>query len=478
MVSLRKVVLTMNEFNEYTLVKNYVDKGGRFNSLRLKLGCSERTAGRKIAGYRKYGKSFFRHKNHDKKPFSTIPKETKNMIISIYNSLYFDCNFTHFHELLLQNHPEIPTVSLSTLRNIFKEVDILSPKAWRRTRTALKKKDKISQNVNEDNVVITAPAISSDPHPRRERSKYAGEIVFLDASIHNWFGNEKCSLHAAIDDASGTVLAAFFDKEETLNGYYHIFADILRNYGIPYQFNTDRRSVFEYKRKNKFLMEEDFATQFGYACKSLGINLRATVCAQAQGKIERLFQTLQSRLPVELRLAGVTTIEQANSYLVKFIKKHNDKFAAPLKDIPSAFELQPSNELINLTLAVISTRTVDHGHCISYGNNYYRFLDGNGNIIPLKPGQKVQVIKALDGRLFASCKDINYTLEKASKNKALSPNIDFTIGKKKTKKIYVPPAMHPWKSGKFEQFASELREVNYSFMDIAYTTENFMHLRS
>ncbi len=63
----------------------------------------------------------------------------------------------------------------------------------------------------------------------------------MDASLHPWFAGIKATLHAAIDDASGNVVGAYFDNQETLNGYYHVFEQILTDYGIPYMFYTDRK---------------------------------------------------------------------------------------------------------------------------------------------------------------------------------------------------------------------------------------------
>ena len=76
-----------------------------------------------------------------------------------------------------------------------------------------------------------------------------GEEIHTDACIHTWFGNTKTALHAAIDDSSGHVVAAYFDNQETLNGYYNIYYQILTKYGIPYLFKTDKRTVFEYNKK-------------------------------------------------------------------------------------------------------------------------------------------------------------------------------------------------------------------------------------
>ena len=75
-------------------------------------------------------------------------------------------------------------------------------------------------------------------------------MIQMDASIHHWFGSQKSQLHIAVDDSTGMIVGAHFDLQETLNGYYHVFHQILKGYGIPYMFFTDRRTVFEYKQKN------------------------------------------------------------------------------------------------------------------------------------------------------------------------------------------------------------------------------------
>lgn len=103
-------------------------------------------------------------------------------------------------------------------------------------------------------------------------------------------------------------------------------------YGIPYKLKTDKRTVFEYKKKGSPLLEEDTFTQFAYACKQLGIQLETSSVPEFKPRIERAFQTLQQRLPQELRLAGITTIEEAIQFLSQYIKKFNKQFA--LDEIP------------------------------------------------------------------------------------------------------------------------------------------------
>ena len=157
----------------------------------------------------------------------------------------------------------------------------------------------------------------------------------MDASQHIWFGDTKTHLHIAIDDATGLIVGAYFDKQETLNGYYNVLHQILVNYGVPYQFFTDRRTVFEYKKKHETSVDKDTFTQFGYACKQLGIDIRTSSVPQAKGRVERAFGTLQSRLTVELRLNSISSIEEANEFLDHYVKKFNKRFALPTNNIKS-----------------------------------------------------------------------------------------------------------------------------------------------
>lgn len=81
-------------------------------------------------------------------------------------------------------------------------------------------------------------------HSRRSRCAYFDEMLQMDASLHLWFGDKKAQLHIAIDDCTGQIIGAYFDKQETLKGYYNVFHQILTNYGIPAMFYTDRRTLY------------------------------------------------------------------------------------------------------------------------------------------------------------------------------------------------------------------------------------------
>lgn len=102
----------------------------------------------------------------------------------------------------------------------------------------------------------------------------------------------------------------------------------------------------------------------------LGINLQTTSIAKKKGRIERLWNTLQSRLSVEMRIAGINSIEKANLFILDYCKWFNEQFALPINNTKNMFENQPSIEKINYTLAILTPRVFDGGCSIKYQNKY------------------------------------------------------------------------------------------------------------
>lgn len=446
----------MDENKKYTIIKKLVETNGNKKRAALELNCTPRHVNRMIIGYKKQGKAYFVHGNRNSKPSHTIDIETRNLILDLYTNKYSDANFTHFTELL-EKHENI-SVSTSTVASILKQEFILSPKAKRATKKAVKKQllelKKGTKSIEEITKIHTAIIAIEDAHPRRPRSAYAGEMLQMDASLHSWFGKEKSQLHIAVDDATGTIVGAYFDYQETLNGYYNILNQILTNHGIPYMFFTDRRTVFEYKQKKSPSVEEDTFTQFGYACNQLGIEIKTSSVAQAKGRVERMFQTLQSRLPLEMKLAGVSTIDQANEFLNSYIKEFNEQFALPIDSIKSVFEKQPDTEKINLILAVLAERKIDSGSCIKFNKQYYIPTDCNGYPVYYRKGTTGMVVKSFNNQLFFSTAEKVYALELIPDHEPKSKNFDFVKSPNAPKKRYIPPMSHPWKQASFERFCN------------------------
>ena len=461
---MRKVELRMNEQLKYETIKELVDHNGNKNRASEKLGLSRRQIDRLIIKYKEKGKSAFVHGNRSRKPVSTLDKSISEDIILLYKSKYQAWNFKHFYEWLIEK--ENFKVSYKFVYNILTKEGILSPKARRKTKRDYAKKKllqekRINEAMSEEQIetIVSHEIALEDSHPRLEKPKYFGEIIEQDGSIHNWFGGIKTCLHLAIDKATSTIVGAYFDKQETLNGYYHVFYQILTNYGIPYKFFTDNRTVFNYMSLNpdKRTSDKDVLTQYGYACKQLGVELETSSVSQAKGLIERTNGTFQGRLVNELKLNGITTIEEANKYLLEiFVPDFNRRFAMDYKKFKSVFELSPSLEKINYTLAVLTPRKIDNGNSIKYYGKYYQpYL--NGELKCFMPKTDCLVIKAFNGDLLVAIDEQVFELRELSRNERFSKEFDDVIEVKENKR-YIPPMSHPWKLASFRK---QLQKSHY-----------------
>ena len=448
---MRKVELRMNEKEKYDVIKELVDHNGNKNRAAMKLGISKRQINRLIIKYKENGKYAFIHGNRSKKPVNALDKSISEDIITLYKNKYYDFNFNHFKEFLKKD--ENIDVSYDFIYKTLSKEGILSPKARKKTRKEFIKKQLLKEKkINNDmsneeiEIIVNHEIALEDSHPRCEKPKYFGEVIEQDGSIHNWFGDKKSCLHLAIDKATSNVVGAYFDKQETLNGYYNVLYQILTNYGIPYKFLTDNRTVFNYMSLNpdKRTSDKDVLTQYGYACKQLGIELETTSVSQAKGLIERTNGTFQGRLVQELRLNGINTIEEANKYLIDvFVPNFNKRFAIDYKKFSSAFDDSPSEEKINYTLAVLTPRKIDNGNSIKYHNKYYQpYLDNK--IKCFIPKTECLVIKAFNSDLLVAIDENVYELKELSRNERFSKNLD-EIVEVKEKKKYIPPMTHPWK---------------------------------
>ena len=461
---MRKVELRMKEQKKYEVIKELVEHGGNKVRAALKIGITIRQVNRLIIIYKERGKEGFVHGNRSRKPATTLNKSLSEDIILLYKTKYQDFNFSHFKEYLEEE--ENIKVSYKFIYDTLTKEGILSPKARKRTikeyiKKQLLKEKKINLAMSEKqiNEIVNHETNLEYSHPRGEKPKYFGEIIEQDGSIHLWFGDKKTCLHLAIDKATSIIVGAWFDNQETLNGYYHVLYQILNNYGIPYKFLTDNRTVFNYMLLNpdKRTSEKDVLTQYGYACKQLGIDLNTTSVSQAKGLIERTNGTFQGRLVNELKLNGITTIEEANKYLTEvFVPKFNSKFAMDYHKFKSVFEIAPSEEVINYTLAILTPRKIDNGNSIKYKNKYYQpYL--NNEIKCFLPKTECLVINAYNGELLVAIDEQVLELKELSRNERFSKEFDEEVVEKQEKKKYIPPMTHPWK---IEYFKNQIEKAH------------------
>jgi hypothetical protein len=256
-------------------------------------------------------------------------------------------------------------------------------------------------------------------------------LVQLDASNHDWLSlgaSNKINLHLAIDDATSQLLGGYFCRTETLVGYFTIFHQILTSYGIPGEFYTDRRTVFEYRAG---LRKEAEHVQFKNACNSIGVGIITTSVAEAKGRVERSFRTHQDRLVSEFKSAGITTIAGANEYLIGYIKRHNERYALKIdNNTSSVFKPLENSVDVNKLLSVITPRKILNGNVVSFKGKQYYPIEDNGSRLLLPINTKIEIVETFNEKLLIKHNNIYYATQ------------FFTDGRLTA---HVPLSTHPWK---------------------------------
>ena len=230
---------------------------------------------------------------------------------------------------------------------------------------------------------------------RRPRRACFGELVQMDASIHDWLEGrgEEVVLISMIDDATSRILARFY-PEGTVQTHLDLLGRWLRRYGRPLALYTDRHSIFEPQDKGRAL--PDAVTQFGRALQELGIELICAHSPQAKGRVERSFGTAQDRWVKELRLAGVEDAEGANEVLARLLPRHNRRFGKAAGQAADAHRpLGPGHDLAAI-LSIQDERVVSNDYTVRFHNRFYQLLP------PAHPGQRggrVVIEQRLDGSL-------------------------------------------------------------------------------
>ena len=216
---------------------------------------------------------------------------------------------------------------------------------------------------------------------RRERRRMFGIMIQLDGSPHDWFEGRAgvCTLLVFIDDATGQILWLEFAPSESMHALMTATKNYVEKYGIPQTFYTDHGSVFHVNLNNQ---ENIKKTQWERACKDLGIDVIHANSPQAKGRVERCNQTLQDRLIKEMRLAGISSIDQANNYLrtSNYIAKHNAAFQVPAAQEGDAHASAQSFDL-NDIFSTQETRILTNDFTITYQKQIFQLSDQQKTII-------------------------------------------------------------------------------------------------
>jgi Homeodomain-like domain len=231
----------------------------------------------------------------------------------------------------------------------------------------------------------------------RARKEHLGEMVQMDGSQHDWLEGrgERLVLMGYIDDATGRFYGKFYEFEGTMSALGSL-KEYIKRYGIPKSIYLDKHSTYKYNRPQRYkdwpFRDKEELTQFGRACKQLGIELIYANSPQAKGRVERVFGTHQDRLVKELRLAGAKTCAMANQVLKDYLPRFNQKFEVPAKEGGDLH--RPVDERIDLDeiLSIQSERVLRNDRTVMHQNRWYQILTKTR-------AERVQVCEYLNGRM-------------------------------------------------------------------------------
>ena len=320
------------------------------------------------------------HGNRGRPSPKALNHELAQRIIELSQNKYTNFNDTHLPEKL--NEIEGITVGRDTVRRL-RRANGIKPKRRRRPKSHFK---------------------------RRPRSLQEGMMVLWDGSPHRWFGKEKppCCLMAAIDDATGKLLEAFFIHYECSFGYLRLLKTIVTRYGIPGSIYQDRHSAL-HRNDDNWTLEEQLAgeqepTQVGGCLQLLGITPIFALTPQAKGRIERLFGLLQDRLIAEMELWNMKDIPEASIFLKElFIKDYNRRFAIKPETSQRAWRKVAKDVDIKRTISFRYQAVVGNDNAVRVGGMVIDIPEGPGQRGYAKA--KVGVRQLLDGSWRVYYKD-------------------------------------------------------------------------
>ena len=247
-------------------------------------------------------------------------------------------------------------------------------------------------------------------HVWRPRKDNFGELQQFDGSYHIWFGSEETCLLLSIDDATGKITHAVFDINESTIMVFRFWLGYFKKNGLPLSIYLDKFSTYKINHKNA-VDNKEMVTQFQRAMNQINIRPITAHSPQAKGRVERMFGTLQDRLVKELRLVGITTIEEANIFLKEYIPKFNAQFAVvPNRRANLHKEVM---ETIRVKLPQIfsiqDTRKVNNDYTVRFKTKYFQ-LDREQPTTVYKK-DTVLIEEHLNGEIKINLKEhyLNYT---------------------------------------------------------------------
>ena len=407
--------MSEKELSRYDIIKSLID--GKINGADAskQIGVSIRHIKRLKLRVLEYGAKGLIHKNRGQEGNRKLDPKIIRKAEKYLKEKYYDFGPTFAAEKLDENHNII--INKETVRGIMTNLELWKPRKRRKT---------------------------GKWHTWRARKENYGEMQQFDGSYHNWFGNEESCLLLSVDDASGKITHAKFDINESTIAVFKFWLEYFLKNGLPLSIYLDKFSTYKINHKNA-VDNKDMITQFERAMNQIGVKPITAHSPEAKGRVERMNGTLQDRLVKELRLAGITTIEEANRFLEEYIPKFNAKFAVVpkrKKNLHKTINKQTKEKLPQI-FSVQDQRKVNNDYTIRFKNNYFQLNREQPTTVYKK--DIIIVEEHLDGTTKLCLRNhyLDYTVLPERPKKEI--NIKLTALTKQKQGSYKPPANHPWR---------------------------------
>jgi transposase len=302
------------------------------------LGLSDRHLRRIRERYEEFGYDGLWDRRRGQPSRKRVPLATVEAVLGLYREKYFDLNVSHFHEKLKIEH----------------QIDL----SYTWVKAALQ------------GAGLVARARKRGVHRRRrERRPLPGMLLHIDGSRHQWFQDERWyDLIVILDDATSEIYYAQLTAEESSLTVLAGLKEVIESKGAFCALYSDRGSHFWLTPKAGGKVDPHRLTQVGRALRELGVQMIPAYSPQARGRSERNFGTWQGRLPQELRLHGINSLEAANRFLREhYIADFNARFQVPATQRGSAFVRRSSRDL-DLIFALQFERSVNRDNTVSIQN--------------------------------------------------------------------------------------------------------------
>ena len=306
------------------------------------IGVTDRTMRRWRARLESDGYSGLVDRRKGKPSDKRVPLATIELVLQLYKETYFDLNIRHFHEKLWGEHK----IELSY--------------TW-------------VQKALQGSGLVAKQRRRGKHRRRRERRPMAGMLLHIDGSKHQWFGDHRWhDLIVILDDATTEIYYAQLVEEESTRTVMAGLLEVIESEGLFCALYSDRGSHFFLTPKAGEKVDKHRLTQVGRAMKELGIQMIPAYSPQARGRSERSFGTWQGRLPQELRLAGITTVEGANGFLRdRYITEFNQKFSVAAAEKGTAFRRATRSDL-EWVFSVQTERVVGKDNTVAIGDRLWQ----------------------------------------------------------------------------------------------------------